>query len=82
MSSRTLNKHKVQRQSENYSEKHYRENLDGLIAQNYSKSNLDYFTTGGTTGTPLGFYSEKGFTIPKELAFVWRHWNWAGFYFG
>ncbi|UCE35909.1 MAG: phenylacetate--CoA ligase family protein [Thermoplasmata archaeon] len=59
-----------------------RENLSDLLAQNYSKSKLRYATTGGTTGMPLGFYWEKGFTDSKEWAFVWRQWNWAGYRFG
>lgn len=59
-----------------------RNNLPDLIAQNYPKSTLQYVTTGGTTGIPLGFYWEKGVTSPKEWAFVWRGWNWAGYEFG
>lgn len=59
-----------------------REHLSDLIAQNYPKSKLQYVTTGGTTGIPLGFYWEKGVTDPKEWAFVWRQWNWAGYRFG
>lgn len=59
-----------------------RENLPDLIAQNYPKSKLKYVTTGGSSGIPLGFYWEEGVTCPKERAFVWRQWNWAGFRFG
>jgi len=59
-----------------------RENLPDLIAQNYPKYKLWYVTTGGSTGTPMGFYWEKGIASPKEWAFVWRQWNWARFGFG
>lgn len=59
-----------------------RENLSDLIAQNYPKSKLQYVTTGGSTGIPMGFYWEVGTTTPKEWAFVWRQWNWAGYRFG
>jgi phenylacetate-CoA ligase len=59
-----------------------RENLSDLIAQNYPKSKLQYVTTGGSTGIPMGLYWEKGLTDPKESAFVWRQWNWAGYRFG
>jgi len=58
-----------------------RHNLPDLIAQNYPKSKLQYVNTGGTTGIPLGFYWQKGVTDPKEWAFVWRGWNWAGYGF-
>jgi len=56
-----------------------RKNSTDLIAQNYPKSRLSYVTTGGSTGIPLGFYWEKGFTEAKERMFVWRGWRWAGF---
>ena len=59
-----------------------RKNLSDLIAQNYPHSKLHYVTTGGSTGIPLGLYWEKGVTDPKEWAFVWRQWNWAGYKFG
>jgi len=59
-----------------------RKNLSDLIAKNYPKSELRYVTTGGSTGTPMGFYWEKGITEPREWAYVWRGWNWAGFKFG
>jgi len=55
-----------------------RERLPDLIAQNYPQSKLHYTTTGGTTAAPMGMYWEAGFTNPKEWAFVWRQWNWAG----
>ena len=59
-----------------------RNNLTDLIDKTTSKSKLRYVTTSGSTGIPLGFYGEKGITDAKELAFVWRQWNWAGFEFG
>lgn len=57
-------------------------NFEKLIAQNYPKSKRLYFTTGGTSGTPLGFYWEKGRTRSLERAFMWRQWNWAGYNLG
>lgn len=59
-----------------------RENLSELVAQNYPKSKLCCVTTGGSIGLPLELYWEKGFTEPKERAFVWRGWSWAGFKHG
>ena len=55
-----------------------REHLPDLVAKNYPKSKLHYVNTGGTTGIPLSFYWEEGLTDPKEWAFIWRQWNWAG----
>ena len=59
-----------------------RQNLSGLTAKNYPTSKLQYAASGGTTGTPVEFYWERGVTDPKELAFVWRAWNWAGYELG
>jgi phenylacetate-CoA ligase len=59
-----------------------RNNFAGLIDKTSSKSKLRYVTTSGSTGIPVGLYWEKGITDAKELAFVWRQWNWAGFEFG
>jgi phenylacetate-CoA ligase len=59
-----------------------RKNLSDLVAQNCPESKLYYVATGGSTGIPLGLYWEREFTDPKEWAFVWRQWNWAGYQFG
>jgi phenylacetate-CoA ligase len=58
--------------------KNVKENLPDLIATNYPISRLQYVTTGGSSGTPMGLYWEKGLSEAKEWAFVWRQWNWAG----
>ncbi len=47
-----------------------RKNMDDLKANNYSKNKFEYSTTGGSTGTPLGFYVEKGVTFAKDMAFT------------
>jgi phenylacetate-CoA ligase len=54
-------------------------NLPDLVARNYPKSKLQYVTTGGSTGIPLGFYYEKGISEVKELAFMLSQWNRVGF---
>ena len=59
-----------------------RESSEGLIAKNYPKRKLYYVTTSGSTGNPLGLFWDRTLSTPKELAFVWRQWNWAGFKFG
>ena len=58
-----------------------RNNLDDLIAQNYSKLKLQYYTTGGSAGIPLRSYHEKGVSSAKELAFMLTQWNRVGFKF-
>lgn len=55
------------------------ENLPDLVARNYPRSKLQYVTTGGSTGIPLGFYWERGVTNPKEDAFIRMLWNRVGY---
>ncbi len=57
-------------------------NLPDLVARNYPKSKLQYVTTGGSTGIPLGFYHEKGVSGAKEWAFMLTQWNRVGFRMG
>jgi phenylacetate-CoA ligase len=57
-------------------------NLLDLVARNYPKSKLQYVTTGGSTGVPLGFYNEKGVSDVKEWAFMLAQWNRVGFKIG
>jgi len=59
-----------------------RDNIQDLVAQNYPKSKLQYCTTGGSTGIPLGFYHEKGITDAKEKAFITMLWSRVGFKMG
>ena len=59
-----------------------RDNFKYLIAKNYPKSKLLYVTTGGSTGTPLGLYYEKGVSRAKELAFITVLWNRVGYKIG
>ncbi|NVL90060.1 MAG: phenylacetate--CoA ligase family protein [Desulfobacterales bacterium] len=58
-----------------------RGNLNDLIAQNIPKEDMEYVTTGGTSGKPLGFYIEKRTNLIR-MAFEWREWNWMGYKFG
>jgi len=57
-------------------------NLKDLVARNYPKSRLQYVTTGGSTGIPLGFYHEKDMSYAKEQAFMLTQWNRVGFKIG
>ncbi|NMC34338.1 MAG: phenylacetate--CoA ligase family protein [Veillonellaceae bacterium] len=46
-----------------------RQHFDELVARNIPARLRHYETTGGTTDKPLAFFSEKGFSGPRELAF-------------
>ena len=59
-----------------------RNNLSDLIAKNYPKTKIHYVRTSGSVGIPLSLCWENGVTDPKESAFIWRQWNWAGYFFG
>ncbi len=53
-------------------------NLAGMVVEGFAASRLQYVTTGGSTGIPMGFYWEKGRTDAIETAFLWRAWKSAG----
>ena len=54
-------------------------NLNNLLAKNYKRSNLIPVTSGGSTGTPLKFYYEKGVSRTMENAFILSLWNRYGY---
>ncbi len=56
-----------------------RNNLKNLIARNYPRSKLQYVTTGGSTGIPLGFYQDKNTAGAMEWAFILTQWSRVGF---
>ncbi len=58
------------------------EELPNLVAQNHSRWKLQYNTTGGSTGIPLGFYQERGTARASERAFMLTQWNRVGFKIG
>jgi len=59
-----------------------RENLTSLIAENYPSSKLQYITTGGSTGIPLGFYQQRRISDSREWAFMLTLWNRVNFKIG
>lgn len=59
-----------------------RVHLNDLRARNYPNRKFQYVTTGGSTGTPLGFYYERGVSIPREWAFMVTQWKRIGFTLG
>ena len=58
-----------------------RDNLRGLLAQNYDKSELHSSETGGTTGVKMAFYRNNGCLSAKEAA-LYRFEKWTGWDFG
>lgn len=54
-------------------------NLDDLTAKNIKRSKLEYITTGGTTGLPMGFYRDKKLDKAKEWAFISNLWDRVGY---
>jgi phenylacetate-CoA ligase len=56
--------------------------LSAMVATKPSRSARLYVTTGGSTGTPVGFYLHKGVSRPKEQAFLEAHWKRAGYFAG
>ena len=56
-----------------------RDNLEYLVARNYSKSKLQFVTTGGSTGIPLGFYRDGRVCGAWEWAFITSMWHRVGY---
>ena len=58
-----------------------REHLAEMVSDIILPKNLQYVTTGGSTGRPLGFYITS--EIDKQrLAFEWVNWNHMGYEMG
>lgn len=47
-----------------------KKNMKYFLAKNYPINKLEYITTGGSTGTPLGLCVEKGIAEAKYLAYI------------
>lgn len=56
-----------------------KENFNDLISKKISQKDLLYLTTGGSSGTPLGFYENKQIAGPGEWAFVTHLWKRVGY---
>ncbi|WP_292522484.1 AMP-binding protein [Methanoculleus sp.] len=56
-------------------------NLPDLKARNYPESAFEYVRTSGSTGTPMGFYYEKGVSRAREWAFMKTQWDRVGYRF-
>ena len=55
-----------------------RERRDELLATNVAESERYYFTTGGSTGIPVGFYHDLG-QPSREWAFMRDQWRRVGY---
>jgi phenylacetate-CoA ligase len=56
--------------------------LGEVVAARPGPARRLYMTTGGSTGTPVGFYLHKGVSRPKEQAFLEAQWRRAGYFDG
>jgi phenylacetate-CoA ligase len=56
-----------------------RNNLDDLVSKKYSINKLQYVTTGGSTGLPMGFYQDKNREREVEWAFIANLWSRIGY---
>ncbi len=54
-------------------------NLDELKASNISAKDIQYVTTGGSTGYPVGFYEQLYERKEIELAFIHSMWDRIGY---
>lgn len=55
-----------------------RDNTEAMLPDGMDRSVLQFASTGGSSGIPVGFYRHKERTYPTEYAFVTRHRSWAG----
>jgi phenylacetate-CoA ligase len=55
-----------------------RNKLRDLISTNFDEKDLVYLSTSGTTGQPVGFYSEKKLEYADGDPFWWRRLRWGG----
>jgi phenylacetate-CoA ligase len=58
-----------------------KENKNQLISKIHLNK-LELQHTSGTSGSPLYFYYQRGYTEPTTRAFFWRFWNWHNYSFG
>lgn len=55
-----------------------RQSFQQMVATNIDRKNLVRFSTSGTTGKPLIFYSEKRLEFFNFGPYMWRYYRWAG----
>jgi phenylacetate-CoA ligase len=52
---------------------------DELLATNVGERDRKYYTTGGSTAVPVGFYQDRGRTSAYEWAFMTSQWRRVGY---
>lgn len=57
------------------------DNINNLKATNYHQNKFEYAHTSGSTGTPVGFFYEKGVSRAVEWAFMKTQWDRVGYKF-
>lgn len=55
------------------------DNLDDLVSKQYNKKKLNYVTTGGSTGIPMGFYQDQDIDWKIECAHTANLWSRIGY---
>ncbi|KGM97507.1 capsular biosynthesis protein [Clostridium novyi A str. 4552] len=55
------------------------DNLEDLISNKFYKNEVGYATTGGSTGTPMGFYIDSKYDKAREWAFIAHMWSRVGY---
>lgn len=55
----------------------FRDNLKDFVARKYPKRKLNYLATGGSTGTPFGFYATD-LSLQAENVFIHLNWERTG----
>lgn len=58
-----------------------KKNINDLKSRNYPSNKFEYVTTGGSTGDPLGFYYERGYSRAVEWAFIKKLWDTVDYNF-
>ncbi len=55
-----------------------RDHCEDFVPDKQDRSELEYASTGGSSGIPVGFYRHKTRNYAIEVAFITRYRTWAG----
>lgn len=55
------------------------ENSDDLISANFGHLRIRELNTGGSSGNPMSFFNQRGYSEGRELAFILRLWERCGY---
>lgn len=59
-----------------------RNNLEDIQSKAFNDKQIIFETTGGSSGNPFKFCSQKGFSRSREVAFIADLWDRIGYIFG